>query len=77
VHRYIKDDEVIDYCGGFGKFQFISSIAIILGMSSGQFFLNAVAFLELYPDYECLDSVNNIWQKCEREQFCSSNSTLS
>ena len=55
--------------GGWGRFQWVIVVSMILGQISGGFIAHGVAYLELppvYPGYLCKDSTNPqaIWETC-------------
>ena len=47
-------DDFIQIAGGFGRFQVFASVVLILGFMTGGEIVYGLAFLEKYPDYECL-----------------------
>ena len=54
--------------GGFGRFQWFSSILLILNYTTGSWLYYGLAFLEYYPQYQRL--VNGQWVDTSREYIC-------
>lgn len=46
-------DEGINATGGFGLFQKLVTVILILGYMTGELFVQNMAYLELMPAYEC------------------------
>ena len=63
----------IDAAGGFGRFQMITLLAVILCMVSGGFITHGIAYLELVPHepgYICTNKVTGNEEKCDPDFFC-------
>lgn len=55
------------------RFQWIAAIGILLGITSFDWILFAMQFLEKMPNYLCLYDENTFsdnWQECDREKIC-------
>ena len=76
--------DLIDKQGGFGRFQKLVFVTLVLGISSGSWMNYDAAYLLLYPKFNCLlkDSVGNFTiqaddsDKCLPSYFCYHNETV-
>jgi hypothetical protein len=64
-------DEAYEKCGGFGRFQKISAVFLILCMSLSQCFLYSFPFLELIPKFECRKSIEDSYIPCGAKDVCA------
>ena len=68
--QVLTEEDVFEKTGGFGRFQFYSSLFIILAMGSGGFFFCSITFLELRPHFMCNNKDLNKYQTCEYTDVC-------
>ena len=60
-------DEAIEKTGPCGRFQVFSTFILIIGYMTGELIVQNMAFLELFPEYECYDPVSAVWDNCMPE----------
>ena len=68
-------DDALNLVGGFGRFQWFSTIFIILGITSGSNVVYGLTFLTTLPEYECRSYYKGYssyhWERCGKEQICT------
>mmetsp|Transcript_39692 Transcript_39692/g.60825 ORF Transcript_39692/g.60825 Transcript_39692/m.60825 type:complete len:329 (+) Transcript_39692:107-1093(+) len=65
-------EDAINIIGGFGKFQWISSLILIFSFNTSGAIFYSLPFLTVYPDYECLEG--GVWVECDRQtDICDPN----
>lgn len=62
--KVITIEQALEACGGFGRFQKVSSAILILVMCLSQCFLYSFPFLEIEPKYICFSPGTNTWIHC-------------
>ena len=71
-------DECLESKGGFGRFQWFSSITIILAYTSGNYIVYTLGSFLLLPQFQCSrESSPDIWFECEHKEFCDNGEQLS
>ena len=63
-----KFDQILTEIGGFGRFQFRATVALLSVMIGHTFLLSNMNLLELVPKYEC--KLADIWKDCKPKEFC-------
>ena len=64
----ITIEQAIDAAGGSGRYQVFTTALMTLGYSTVGFLYYNIAFLELYPAFECWNG--EAWESCEHDDFC-------
>lgn len=67
-------DQAFELCGGFGRFQKISAIFLVLCMGFSTCFLYSFAFLEVVPKLKCFDTGNPnqiAYRICDSKEICA------
>lgn len=67
----ISYEKALFLCGGFGRFQYMSTTLLILAFMTGGQIVYGLQFLEDYPDYQC--NTTGKWETCTREFICNNN----
>ena len=62
--------------GGFGWFQKVVGVALILGYMTGELIVQNMAYLELMPAYECREEGSRHWESCYPSEFCMDDGTF-
>ena len=79
--------ELIEAQGGFGRFQWMAFIMIVLGMNSPGYLVYSLPYLLLYPEFDCQVYDGSVWQHVSKENplynhlcipdyFCKNNATV-
>ena len=74
----MKYDEALEQVGGFGTFQWITSVAMIKAVISGDFIINSMAFYEIQPAYQCKSrsKTGTDWYSCTPDDFCGEEGSI-
>jgi len=68
LSTFEKNYDSILYDIGGGSFQFWNYVFFMIGMLANNWFVNAIAFDEQMPDFEC--KKGGVWASCKPEEFC-------
>ena len=68
-------DDCLELLGGFGRFQWFSTISLILSFMTGGQIIYGITFLTTLPEYECSNYYTGYstwkWESCTRDDVCS------
>lgn len=67
-------EDALALVGGFGRFQWISSLVGGGNYVRSALFFYAVPFMELDPTYTCTSAAQPVPYECEPKQFCKDSS---
>ena len=62
-------EQALKMAGGFGRFQCFSTALMIFLFNTGSSLIYGMTFLELEPQYLCLQ--DGEWQSCKSDYICS------
>eukprot|EP00347_Sterkiella_histriomuscorum_P020221 403338627 len=73
--KIVTFDEALNDCGGFGFFQYFSTIFLMIVYSSNGYLFYALSYLNLFPEYTCpLDMPNCTYlEKCRNPDIVTVN----